>query len=208
MDKPRWRCPEHGHHPSDTNSCVLPTTLQLHPSSSSSRLHPTTSAASLVVPPRMRSFPPLTTPWPRVGPYLLGSRQSCLLQLVVAVLGISADGHPCRRQESEEKSGPPDGWSHGGTCQAGGEAQLISKRWSLSSWGCVAPSALLGGGWRRRGHPLLWTEVTSPSRGCPHHSTCSSRSSDLGEAVSLYPPQHGPLETPQLHPPALGDDTP
>lgn len=33
-----------------------------------------------------------------VGRYLLGSSQSRLLEFVVAVLGVSADGHPCKRR--------------------------------------------------------------------------------------------------------------
>lgn len=38
------------------------------------------------------------SPCPTLGRYLLGSRQSRLLQLVVAVLGVGADGHPCKRE--------------------------------------------------------------------------------------------------------------
>lgn len=49
------------------------------------------------------------SPCPTLGRYLLGSRQSRLLQLVVAVLGVGADGHPCKRDEREWASL----WGHG-----------------------------------------------------------------------------------------------
>lgn len=130
------------------------------------------------LPPRTRSGQTLAdSTWRgadgrEMGRYLLGARQGCFLELVVAVLGIRADRHPCKREQSrasgcaveEGRAGGP-----AGRLQPGLGTRLQSRAHAKPGpAGVPGPLRTLQAGvW---GFPQDRTRVSAPGAGvrvCP-----------------------------------------